>query len=135
VTVIGELVQTQVGDDRQLRHRLGQYSNALGQDSLRIGRLGPDRILDQRDPEQHQPTDTGGLRLDGRLGETAQAVLYHPRHRGDRTRFVQTLHDEHRKHQIGRMQPGLSDQTPYGRCLTQPAGTLDKVQDRLLQGS
>ena len=101
--VVGELVQAGVGHQhRGIAEILGEVTQRHVEDAVGIGtgRAESVLVLRARHSEQHQPADPGIDRSGGGAAQGVAGVLHHTRHRRDGSRFVNTVGNEHRQHQM-----------------------------------
>src|SRR5690606_30840010 len=123
VAMVGEFVEAEIGLYDQLLPHFGvHYAGGHVEDPVLIGRPGPDRVLALRNAEQHHSSDPGIRRLGDSALETVEAVLHHPRHRGDGARFAKAFTNEEGQHQFGRMKAGLRGQPTHGCTGAQATG-------------
>ena len=123
--VVGELVEAQVGHHDEVRaDRRHQVPDGAVEDAVGIGGPRADRVPVAGHPEEHHAADAdlgGDLR---RLDQRLPGVVDHPGHRRDRQRHIDALPDEQRQHELGRVEPGLGDQSPQRGSAAQPAGAI-----------
>ena len=127
VAVIGEFVEAGVGHQHGVvAEILRQIAQGHVEDAVRSHADGPAGVLVlvARNPEEHQPADTGGHRVGGGPAQRLPAVLDHTGHRRDGLGFVDTVGDEHRQHQMPWLQRCFSDEPTHGRRRAQSPGTL-----------
>ena len=112
MTVIGVLVQTEIGDQHQvaadLRAKLAQ--RALHDPVLAV-RLRSDGVLLDRDPEEDHGGDAETGDLHDLFSNRLQCVLRVPGHGSDRKRIGDPLLDEERRDEIAGTQRRLRYQT------------------------
>ena len=115
VTVIGELVQAQVGHQHGVITELAVQSLQRDvQHAVRVVGAGPDRVLVLGHAEDHQPADTGRDGVDRGLDQALLAVLHDAGHGRDRYRLADPLADEHRQHEVLRSYVDVGDQPAQG---------------------
>ena len=97
VAMVGIFAQTDVGNNCELRMRLPYGFNRLLNDSLRVEILRSNRVLDLRDPEQHQGLNAERGRRLHFWKQSIDGPLVDARHRRDFDLLVRPMPDEDRK--------------------------------------
>ena len=123
VAVVGELVEAEVAHHGDRVTDLGLHVGDRDvEDAVGVERAGAGGVLGLGDAEQHHPAQTGGGRLGGGLPQRVAGVLDDAGHRRDRLRLGEALADEHRQHQLARLQGGLGDHPAQRGGTPEPAG-------------
>ena len=116
VAVIGELIEAEVGHHDQ---RIADLGDRIGdrdvEDATGVERPRSGRILALGQAEEHHPAEPELGRLGDRPPGGVARVLHDPGHALDRRWFAASLGDEHRQHQVARLDRRLRDQVSYGR--------------------
>ena len=115
VAVVGVAVQGDVGDDAHLRGRVLDGLDAVGDQAVRVGRAGADRVLDRAIDigEQGHGGDAETAGLDGGLRCFFRRQAEDAGHGGDRNAVLGAVMDDQRPDQIGGGEDRLGDQPAH----------------------
>jgi len=124
VPVVGVAVQGHVGDHADLRRRVLDGLDAVGDQAVGVGRARADRILDRaiHIRKQRDSGDAEIARLDGGGGGGFRRQAEDAGHGGDRDAVLGAVMDDQRPDQVGRGQHRLGDQPSHPRTAAQAPG-------------
>src|SRR5690606_20744104 len=123
VAVAGVFAQAHVRPPHQLRGGVCHGGDRPGHRTGGVPCRRAGLVLVGGDTEKQHPADTDGLGFFGEQGHLVHRQLEVPGHRPDRVANPLSIHDEHRKHELGGVQAGLGDGAAQGVAHAQAAGT------------